>query len=341
MLGGTAKDADRIDIMTALVARIVESAATDRHKRSATRPVSLQDAAFHARLEVFGQFPTPRQTALVDAIVADPEFDTATPKQIVLGASTALGKTSKTIALVKEQAERARAEGRAFQVGHFVTEHRLAAQVAADYQAVLGVGAVGHYRSPEQEHPTQPGEKMCARSETMREWTGAGMPMRDLCKGCPLKNACAHFELQALKPTVWVAPHAMLSSGTNMIAPTSGAKVFDLVIIDEGAWGDASIAGHTTDQGGRGVDQDLITCGFAGLAADKAKLEQRLAAYSIAAKKSAPAEQDGVSALMAEVVRVVQDVLRSCAQAKQPRAEKALSVYRSTVLRHRTWVTRP
>jgi hypothetical protein len=145
--------------------------------------VSLQDAAFHARLEVFGQVPTPRQAALVDAVVADPELDTATPEQIVLGASTALGKTSKTIALVKEQAERARAEGRTFQVGHFVTEHRLAAQVAADYEAELGVGAVGHYRSPGQEHPTRPGEKMCARSETMREWTGAGMPMRDLCKG--------------------------------------------------------------------------------------------------------------------------------------------------------------
>jgi hypothetical protein len=92
-LGGTAADQGHIDITSALVARVVEIMVAYRQKRSAT----LQEAVNHARQEVFDLFPTMRQIDLVEAIAADPELDTATPKQIAIGAGTALGKTSKII----------------------------------------------------------------------------------------------------------------------------------------------------------------------------------------------------------------------------------------------------
>jgi len=150
--------------------------------------------------------------------------------------STGVGKSHAARLTAVDMVQSLRAEGDGNSVVIAVPRHDLGREYVTEMRKA-GV-SVGIWKSRTQPDDDQPGKMMCHRPEDAKKAEIAGVdPQETLCsfKGieCPFIAQCGRKKMEALRPDIWLVPHAMLwNDPPSAIQPAA-------LIVDEDPTGDA------------------------------------------------------------------------------------------------------
>ncbi|MGU3358887.1 hypothetical protein ACLBWX_00995 [Methylobacterium sp. M6A4_1b] len=168
---------------------------------------------------------------------------------IAIGAGIGLGKTEAALRAI----HRAVTDDRSSRFAVFVPTHVTADDIAVRLNRMAGEIVAAVWRGTGRPDPTRPQRLMCPMHPLVDQVRTAGGDVRDVCgsgkAGCdhhPLKpdqipgNACAYRQQFDAGISVWIMPHAMLTSAAPDVFMTAERKRLgypvDVVVIDEAPW---------------------------------------------------------------------------------------------------------